>query len=199
MHVYKSYPYLEYLYEIAENAPDNFGLSIEFNGLPETIGDQKFARCDEIFAATVVDLPAANPTGLFAAKEQNNNKEEAIMNDEEVKKLGETIVAGLKPVFENAFRAKPAAPTPEEKKAAGVADDDTEEVAAAKLTAFRAKADKPVSMKDLMSFFRFTGNVPAKTSAEPKGDEGDKGGAGFWSLVQASRGRDERRQGNRES
>src|SRR5215475_8778489 len=68
LHVYKSFPNdaKDYLYEIAERTPGNIGLSIEFTGDDEVIDGSNFARCDQIFAATVVDLPAANPTGLFA-------------------------------------------------------------------------------------------------------------------------------------
>ena len=74
LRVYKSFPHREYLFEIAETAPDNFGLSLEFSGLTERLGEKEYARCDEIFAATVVDLPAANPTGLFAAGDGDNKK-----------------------------------------------------------------------------------------------------------------------------
>jgi hypothetical protein len=72
LHVYEYFPNdaKEYLYEIAERTPGNIGLSIEFTGDDEVIDDNKFARCDQIFAATVVDLPAANPTGLFAESEE---------------------------------------------------------------------------------------------------------------------------------
>jgi hypothetical protein len=45
---------------------------LEFNGVTEEIDGQKFARCDEIFAAAVVDLPAANPTGLFSQDNGSN-------------------------------------------------------------------------------------------------------------------------------
>jgi len=77
LHVYKSYPDKDYLYEIAERAPDNFGLSIEFSGPHEDIDGVIYARCQEIFAATIVDLPAANPTGMFAAKEPYGDVEYA--------------------------------------------------------------------------------------------------------------------------
>jgi len=68
LHCYKQYPSLEYLYEIAENAPEHFGLSMEFNGVNEEMEGKLFSRCSEIFSAVIVDLPAANPTGLFAAE-----------------------------------------------------------------------------------------------------------------------------------
>ncbi len=69
LHTYKNAPRdaVEFLYELAERSPDLFGLSVEFSGVPEEKGEERFARCDEILAAQVVDLPAANPTGLFSA------------------------------------------------------------------------------------------------------------------------------------
>lgn len=211
MHVYASYPNKEYLYEIAERAPDNFGLSIEFNGVAENIGGIEFARCDEIFAATIVDLPAANPTGLFAAKDegdltkgnqsnkslanQNQNTGDDNMTDEQVKTLGENIttglVKGLTPVFEQ-FRTKEVtkvvAPTAEEEKESGCVDTDTPEQKTAKVNEFRANADRPVTQrmlsKTMMEVFRFTGGNAAKSNVAD-GDEGKnkKGDETFESLV----------------
>src|SRR5205823_708584 len=66
LHVYKHAPDLEYFYEIAERTPDLIGLSAEFSGVPEEKNGKRFARCDEILSVMVVDIPAANPTGLFA-------------------------------------------------------------------------------------------------------------------------------------
>lgn len=184
LHMYKTFPYSDYLYEIAETAPDQIGLSIEFNGVPEKIGDHKFARCDEIFAATVVDLPAANPTGLFAAKgsEETNEDEENTMTNEQVAELSKQIVAGLteglKPVFQNAFKAKADSEieaTPDEKKAAGITDQDSKEESTRKLTEFRAKLDKPFTFRDAMNLYRFTGNGAASASPEGGKKKSDKG------------------------
>jgi viroplasmin and RNaseH domain-containing protein len=182
LHVYSSYPSKDYLYEIAERAPDNFGLSIEFNGVPEEIGGQNFARCDEIFAATVVDLPAANPTGLFASK--NDKQEATVMTDEQVKTLSNAIVEGLKPLF--AFRQQSTgSPTDNEKAAAGCVEGDSDDVVTNKITAWRAKADQPVTRKDLLELFRFTGGKPAKASGEVSAEEKTiaNGEGGFESLV----------------
>ena len=79
LHLYKAFPAeaKEYLYEIMERTPGNIGLSIEFTGDDEEIKGQKFARCEEIFAATIVDLPAANPTGLFSSNEPYGDVEYA--------------------------------------------------------------------------------------------------------------------------
>lgn len=210
LHVYASYPHKDYLYEIAERAPDNFGLSIEFSGLPESIGGIDFARCDEIFAATIVDLPAANPTGLFAADLTNDNKDskssvtkhktkgdDMSMTDEQVTKLGEQVTAGLTkglaPVFEK-FRMKqetPATgdPTAEELEAAGCTDEDTPEQKTEKINAYRANLNKPITQaslrKELMEVFRFTGGKAAKSSGAVTDEEKKKaaGDSTFESLV----------------
>jgi hypothetical protein len=204
LHLYKALPteIKEYLFEIAEETPGNIGLSIEFSGDDETIDNNKFARCSEIYAATIVDLPAANPTGLFAVgkeedltKVKNENKtktnEELSMDEETIKKLSTAIaeqtVLALKPVLSQRFQGD-APPKDEDKEkeemaAAGVADGDDEETKKSKIAAYR-ESQKPVSAmtagelsdavtRSNMQFFRQTGNRPAKISAEPDRNEGD--------------------------
>lgn len=186
MHVYGTFPHKDYLYEIAERAPDNFGLSIEFNGNAEQVGEQFFARCEEIFAATVVDLPAANPTGLFAAKDEESlttikaritnaqiKENQTAMTDEDITKLTKGITEGLKPMFE-AFRIKhnTVSDTPvtdAEKVAAGITDGMTPDEINAKIQAFRSTVNNPVTKKDLMEFFRTTGGNPVKASGDGTG------------------------------
>jgi hypothetical protein len=201
MHVYAAFGGKDYLYEIAERAPDNFGLSIEFNGDTEQIGEKFFARCDEIFAATVVDLPAANPTGLFAAKDEESltniragittasqiNKTQTAMTDEEIKKLAQGITEGLKPVFET-FRMqfKDDPPTEEEMAAAGCTDEMTPEQKTVKVTEWRKKADAPVTQKDLLQFFRATGGRPVKVNGgEGAGKEDNEFKATVRKYVEA--------------
>lgn len=55
------------IFEMAEKMPDQFGLSIDFSGVSETINGEKFARCSELQSIDLTDTPAANPTGLFSA------------------------------------------------------------------------------------------------------------------------------------
>ena len=55
------------LMEMAETIPDTFGLSVAFSGLNEVVGGIAHARCAEIYNAALVDVPAANPGGLFSA------------------------------------------------------------------------------------------------------------------------------------
>lgn len=68
MHLLKSEPNAPKLMEMADTMPDAFGLSIAFSGPTETRDGVNYSRCTEIYNAALVDVPAANPTGLFSAK-----------------------------------------------------------------------------------------------------------------------------------
>ena len=67
LHILDTEPNRDKLLEMAEKMPDTFGLSIAFSGPTETRDGRNFARCTEIYNAALVDVPAANPTGLFSA------------------------------------------------------------------------------------------------------------------------------------
>lgn len=67
LHLLKSEENREKLFEMAETMPDTFGLSVAFSGPEETIEGKIYSRCTEIYNAALVDVPAANPSGLFAA------------------------------------------------------------------------------------------------------------------------------------
>ena len=54
--------------EMAETMPELFGMSISFSGSLEEIGGVYYVRCEELYSIDIVDMPAANPNGLFAAK-----------------------------------------------------------------------------------------------------------------------------------
>lgn len=56
------------LFEMAEVMPDQFGLSIVFSGVNETIDGKKYLRCQELQSIDLTDKPAANPDGLFSMK-----------------------------------------------------------------------------------------------------------------------------------
>lgn len=94
-HLLKTHKDYDHVLEMAERMPRNIGLSAAFLGLPETAeghkvvttdkgvdevlgpkgkrtlkpGEAKFARCEEIVSVDLVAQPAANPGGLFSAKE----------------------------------------------------------------------------------------------------------------------------------
>jgi hypothetical protein len=204
LHLFKTLPenIREYLYEIAEETPGNIGLSIEFTGDDETIDGQKFARCDEIFAATIVDMPAANK-GLFSVGAFENltkdtdtvkpHNGDSLMTDEEIKKLSTGIATSLGPVIKQAFQEAMPAPAKsdddkkkEEMAAAGVTDGDDDATKKDKVEKYRAgqALARPVSTmsaKDIvnlvgqanMQFFRGTGGKPAKVSADVEDRSGE--------------------------
>lgn len=58
----------ERLIEMAQTIPDEFGMSIAFEGKNEMGEGVAKARCTNILSADIVDMPAANPGGLFSAK-----------------------------------------------------------------------------------------------------------------------------------
>jgi hypothetical protein len=163
LHLYKHFPAeaMEYLAEIIDRTPGNIGLSIEFTGDDEDIKGEKFARCDEIFAATIVDLPAANPTGLFAVKELTKQSEEVnrnddgedTMTDEQIEKLaaslGKTFTTALAPVIQKLEEKKDDNGNgngngngdddkEKEEMAAGVTAGDDDETKKQKVEAYRA-------------------------------------------------------------
>lgn len=210
LHLYKSMPVeaKEYLFEIAEETPGNIGLSIEFTGEDEEVEGNKFARCDEIFSAVIVDLPAANPTGLFSVPEfQNlttnrdnlnpNNESDTPMKPEELKQLVESneFKSAIKQLF--AEIVKPAEKTQEQKDkekedadkkesaAAGVTDTDDDKTKQQKLSAFRvgSKRVSDMSASELAGVIN-QGNMQffRQTGGKPaKPSEGD--GAGNESTV----------------
>lgn len=65
----------DYILEIANKLPDTFGISIAFSGPVRERDGRRFASCNELYSADLVQTPAANPTGLFSfeAKGVDNN------------------------------------------------------------------------------------------------------------------------------
>ena len=81
MHLLKSHADFAKIMEMAETMPGAFGLSIAFSGAPEGGDDAtRFARCTEIYSCDIVDIPAANPTGLFS--ELMKTEPESTIEDE---------------------------------------------------------------------------------------------------------------------
>jgi hypothetical protein len=54
--------------EMAQTMPELFGMSISFMGTVEEIDGMQYVRCQELYSIDIVDMPAANPSGLFSAK-----------------------------------------------------------------------------------------------------------------------------------
>jgi hypothetical protein len=72
----------EYVLEIAEKLPDAFGISIAFSGPVREIDGKRFASCEELYSADLVQTPAANPTGLFSFEAKAVDKNLTNMEDE---------------------------------------------------------------------------------------------------------------------
>jgi hypothetical protein len=72
----------EYVLEIAEKLPDTFGISIAFSGPVREIDGKRFASCEELYSADLVQTPAANPTGLFSFEAKSVDKNLTNMEDE---------------------------------------------------------------------------------------------------------------------
>ena len=53
--------------EMAQTMPELFGMSISFAGTVEEINGVYYVRCQELYSVDIVDMPAANPSGLFSA------------------------------------------------------------------------------------------------------------------------------------
>jgi hypothetical protein len=71
----------EYVLEIAEKLPDTFGISIAFSGPVREIDGKRFASCEELYSADLVQTPAANPTGLFSFEAKAVDKNLTNMED----------------------------------------------------------------------------------------------------------------------
>ena len=65
----ESHPEFAIMLERAERMPSCFGLSIAFRGISEKRGAKEFARCEKLVSVDCVTQPAANPGGLFSARE----------------------------------------------------------------------------------------------------------------------------------
>lgn len=70
-----------YILEISEKIPDTFGISIAFSGPVRDIGGKRFASCEELYSADLVQTPAANPTGLFSFEAKSVDKISKQMQD----------------------------------------------------------------------------------------------------------------------
>jgi hypothetical protein len=66
--------YTAQVLEMAQVMPESFGMSISFSGDLEEIGGLYYVRCMEIYSCDIVDMPAANPSGLFSAKVDSTQK-----------------------------------------------------------------------------------------------------------------------------
>jgi hypothetical protein len=74
----------DYVLEIAEKLPDTFGISIAFSGPVREVNGKRFASCEELYSADLVQTPAANPTGLFSFEAKSVDKVSTNMEDAKI-------------------------------------------------------------------------------------------------------------------
>ena len=74
----------DYVLEIAEKLPDTFGISIAFSGPVREIDGKRFASCEELYSADLVQTPAANPTGLFSFEAKRVDNFSSNMEDAKI-------------------------------------------------------------------------------------------------------------------
>jgi hypothetical protein len=96
------------LFELAVKAPEAFGVSAEFQAKTIYYKDDEeteytgqedvevFARAVEVSAFSIVAQPAANPTGLFAAKEEKTNYEQVADTLIQLQEKNDELVMELK-------------------------------------------------------------------------------------------------------
>ena len=68
-HLLKTHDRFAQALEMAERMPGNVGLSAAFMGEDEKSGGKTYARCSELLSVDLVAQPAANPDGLFEARD----------------------------------------------------------------------------------------------------------------------------------
>lgn len=97
--IFESYKDGTLLMEMADTFPDEIGISINFTGQDEIIDGKAYARCDTLRSVDLVDSPAANPTGLFS--ERVDNQKEDIMDETKIAEMiGAAIAESVKPVID---------------------------------------------------------------------------------------------------
>jgi hypothetical protein len=178
----------DYVLEIAEKLPDTFGISIAFSGPVREIDGKRFASCEELYSADLVQTPAANPTGLFSFEAKAVDKNLTNMEDE--KTQAEEIVkdeidiadilsrlSALETAFgdyKNKMEEKPEEEMAEDKK-----DEETEmsklsakldtiisNFGAAPMKGSAAAEEKPVAKFDLKALIESkTSELGSKTAA----------------------------------
>lgn len=98
LHVLATEENRDKLFEMAENIPDTFGLSVSFSGPYEVKDGKAYDRCTEIYSADLVSEPAANPTGLFSRVD--DTRKDTTMNIEDIAKECAALTKGLKALEE---------------------------------------------------------------------------------------------------
>lgn len=186
------------LMEMAETIPDTFGLSVAFSGPNEDRDGASFARCVEIYNAALVDVPAANPTGLFSDA-QAGAAAVAMVKPVDAPRNGKAQTApqtnmadNNQPDFEARFKALEDAVAEMSKKMSCIGGDaEKAEMSEVKKTVTELSAKLDTATKELSAkvgdrdalaqviakeFSRHIGGT-APAGAAPAGGGGDNGAA----------------------
>jgi len=130
LHLILSHEKSASIMEMAEKMPGGFGLSIAFSGASEKDGEKKLARCTELYSVDLVDMPAANPGGLFSAKVDSAK----VCMAEATAETKSGLIAALKEFFTSENEANPLAKLKAE-LAAALTDKTTLAASAVQLSA----------------------------------------------------------------
>jgi hypothetical protein len=177
----------DYVLEIAEKLPDTFGISIAFSGPVREIDGKRFASCEELYSADLVQTPAANPTGLFSFEAKRVDNFSSDMEDAKIEiepKEDEISIADIVSrlaALETAFGdyKKKMEEKPEEQMAEEPKVEDSEmsklsakldtiisNFGAAPMKASAAAEEKPVEKFDLKALIEAkTSELGSKTAA----------------------------------
>lgn len=130
VHIYESEPNRQRLFEIAEKNPTHMGISMEFGGEDKPSGATSMSRCDAVYAAALVDDPAAN-SSLFSVpatkaeqdpeKQTNTNNNMESENNDDKK---DPTIADLMAKYEELGKRMSALEMPIDKMEIEIEQDD---------------------------------------------------------------------------
>jgi hypothetical protein len=181
----------DYVLEIAEKLPDTFGISIAFSGPVREINGKRFASCEELYSADLVQTPAANPTGLFSFEAKPVDKFSTNMEDAKIEiepkedeiSIADIVsrLAALETAFGDYKKKMEEMPAAEPEKDAEMCNCQSESpiskleakldtiisnFGAAPMKASAAAEDKPVEKFDLKALIESkTSELGSKTAA----------------------------------
>lgn len=116
IHIYEAEPNRKRLLEIADKNPTHMGISMEFTGEDKPSGTVSMSRCDAVYAAALVDDPAAN-SSLFSVPTTEKEQElETKTNNMDEEKQTEPTLTDLMAKFEEISTRLTALETPPEKE-----------------------------------------------------------------------------------
>lgn len=177
LHLLENVSNRKQLLEIAAEMPEEIGLSASFSGVDEDRDGVTYARAEELYSIDLVDMPAANPTGLFSRKIDNPNNN---MDENQIQELTATVselvskqmegyateLAGIKEMLE---AMKPKELTEDEEKELEAEKEKAMQEAEEK----ELEKDKELAAKVIAAFepqFKQLSAILGQTPVSPSGD-----------------------------